>query len=237
MIDCYILDDDPEAIRIIKSYVEQTPGLNLVFSSTLAQEILPFITKPAKPVIAFIDIEMPLINGLKLAEMVSDNTAVVFVTGYPDYSLQAFDKNAFDYLLKPVSYDRFFQAYLKVSKCFINYSTPLIEKSKRYIFIPKKNGGYSKIYLDDIIYVQMVENYAKIHLQNERLMVHVTLKELLFQLASTRFLQVQKSYMVNLDHIVHASGVDLLMSNGDNVPIGNVYKAALNMKMAEHMIR
>ncbi len=238
MIDCYIVDDDKDAIGILEDYITSTPGLNLAFSSTVAQDILPFISRPARPVIAFLDIQMPLLSGLDLAGMAGPDTAIVFVTAFEEYAMEAFRKNAWDYLLKPVAYADFFKTYHKVRKSLSPYHPAMSEESRRFVFFSEARSGYQRIFLDDIIYVEMMENYARIFLSNgKHILYNISLRKLNYQLASNRFMQVHKSYLINLQKISYFTGHRVLMEDKQEIPVGDAYRQALVMKLYEFTIR
>lgn len=114
--NCYIVDDETDSIEILQDYVNQTPNLRLSYSTTNPRDIFTVITAQGNPKITFLDIEMPGITGLELAGLINSYTAIIFITSHTEHAIEAFEKDAYDYLVKPVSYSRFFQAVTKVQR-------------------------------------------------------------------------------------------------------------------------
>ncbi|WP_276360177.1 LytTR family DNA-binding domain-containing protein [Daejeonella sp. H1SJ63] len=225
MFTCYIVDDEPHAIETLASYIKKAPGLELLGSSTNPLEALELINTSVHPDITFLDIDMPQLSGLDLAGLISDRTAVIFTTAFPDYALGAFEKNAADYLLKPISFERFLNSVKKVSG---HIKTQIPTPENDHIFIKTNiKGKVTRLNLTDLIYVESIKNYVIIYTADEKLITYLTMKELEAALPSERFFRVHKSYIVNADRIKTVNGVNILLQNNIPIPLGQIYKIAL----------
>lgn len=163
MISCYIIDDESEAIGLLKEYIEKTPGLELVGSSQDPVKALDEITGPLAPDITFMDVDMRQLSGMELAGMVNLYTTIVFTTGFTEYALQAFEKEAFDYLLKPINYERFLKCIQRVKR---KMHRPVSAAGLEEDFFNIKSeikGRMVKIRFEEVIYVEGAVNYIQIH--------------------------------------------------------------------------
>lgn len=229
--NCYIVDDEADSIEILQDYINQTPNLRLAYSTTNPRDIISVITRQGKPKISFLDIEMPGITGLELAGLISSHTAVIFITSHTEHALEAFEKDAYDFLVKPVSYPRFLKAVIKVQGR-IQYNLMTKPAEDNYFFIRgNKQGELIKIYFDEILYIESLQNYVKLYTEKEMHITYLTLKEFEFKLNRNNFLKVHKSYVINLDRIERHINNELYMENNVAVPIGPVYRPDLLIRL------
>ncbi len=227
---CYVVDDEVDSVEILQDYINQTPNLKLVFSTTNPRGILTVITQAGPPKIAFLDIEMPGISGLELAELISPHTAIIFITSHTQHAVEAFEKNAYDYLVKPIRYARFLQAVLKVQRRMQN--SVLTKSGEDLRFIKGGNQGeLIKIAINEIIHIQSLDNYVRIYTVENSHITYLTLKDCKEQLDGNTFIQVHKSYMVNLDRIIKHIDNQLTMENNEVLPIGASYRHELMVKL------
>lgn len=221
-IKCLIVDDEAPAIRLLTSYVNQVSFLELVASTTSSIEAIQIIEKETLDLV-FLDIQMPTITGIQLSKIINDKMAVIFTTAYPQFALESYELNAIDYLLKPFEFERFYTAVLKVKP-----RTKTSEKttnSKDFIFI-KTDGknNFEKVFIDDILYVESLRNYVSIHLENREIITYNTLKHFEIELLSKGFIKVHKSFIVAIQNIQKTDSLNVYLSNGKNLPIGDTYK-------------
>ncbi|WP_026903240.1 LytR/AlgR family response regulator transcription factor [Pedobacter glucosidilyticus] len=208
-MNCYIIDDQESVIKTLSDYIRDTPKLNLVYSTLKAQEVIALLPEIAEPSIFFLDIDMPMINGLQIAEMVNDFTAVIFITGHPQYAVDAFNRGAYDYLLKPFSYDRFLKAINKINH---RYKPKAIsDKACTHTFVFNKYGELVKLNYDDIYYVRAEANYVAIHRYNNHILSRIRLKDIIAEFPMAQFIQVQKSYVIAINKIHKLSTDDILV--------------------------
>lgn len=235
MFTCYIVDDEHHAIETLVSYIDKAPGLTLLGSSTNPLEALEKINTSIKPDITFLDVDMPQLSGLDLAGMISDRTAVIFTTAFPDYALRAFEKNAVDYLLKPISFDRFLNSVKKVSG---HLRAHIQDPANDHIFINANiKGKVTRLNFSDIVYVESIKNYVIIYTEEGKMITYLTMKEMEAALPPEKFFRVHKSYLVNSEKISTVNGVNILLQKNLLVPLGQKYKTAIQNYINGKLVR
>ena len=216
VLNCIAVDDEPLALELTASYINQTPFLNLVGTFTSAIEALNFLHE--NPVdLLFLDINMPGLNGMELARIINAGKherprKIIFTTAYNQYALEGFQVNALDYLLKPYNYVDFLGAANKALEFYqlINKTAPepleeppvLPSSNEEFLFV-KVEYQYIKLALKDILYVESLGDYIRIHLSSSEkpVMSLMTLKSLEEKLPSSRFMRVHRSFIIALDKI------------------------------------
>lgn len=224
ILNCYIIDDEPLAIRLLESYVEKTPFLHLQGSCTNAVTALADLTE--KPVdLLFLDIQMPELNGLEFSKIIGDKCRIIFTTAFDQYAADSYRVNALDYLLKPIAYPDFLNACEKACQWY-----ELTEKSVRKkddlksIFI-KTDYKLVQIELDKILYVEGLKDYVKIYIENENqpILSLMSLKSLEEILPSERFIRVHRSFIVQADKIKIIERNRIVFGK-QYIPISDSYK-------------
>lgn len=231
---CIIVDDEPPATRILENYIGKVNFLEKsgVFNDSL--KALEFLNTQSVDVI-FLDIQMPQLTGLQLSRIISKNIKVIFTTAYPDFALEGFELNAVDYLLKPISFERFYQA---VSKLNTDTKIEISNQSNLPDFLFVKTDGknkFQKIFLSDILYVESLQNYVCIHTVKQQVITHSSLKNVIESLPENEFIQIHKSYVVTLKHIESTDNFSVFI-NGKELPIGATFKDAFFDKIEENKI-
>lgn len=219
-LQCMIVDDEAPAIRLLTSYVNRVPSLELVAATTDPVEALTLIEKQELDLI-FLDIQMPTITGIQLSKIIKGKASIIFTTAYPQFAIESYELEAVDYLLKPFEFERFYNAVLKVQPKEKQPPTP----GKEYIFI-KTDGknNFEKVYTDDILYIEGLKNYVSIHLTNKQIITYNTLKHFDNELSSKDFIKVHKSYIISIQHIKKTDSLSVYMTNDQSIPIGDTYK-------------
>ena len=197
-INCVVVDDEPLALKLIESYVEKTPFLNLVAKCRNAIEAIEVIEKEDVDLL-FLDIQMPNLNGLELSRMVKNDVKLIFTTAFEKYAIEGYKVNALDYLLKPFDYDEFLVASLK-AKTQVSKVKETI--SEDYILV-KSDYKVQQIDLRDILYIEGIKDYIKIHRTNNQSVVKslMSMKAVEEKLPSSIFMRVHRSFIVNLNQI------------------------------------
>ena len=213
---CYIIDDEAIAREGLKEFIERTPDLEFAGESSNPIEAIKRI-KECKAELLFLDIQMPQLTGLEFMEHFRPNIPVIFSTAFSEYALDSYNFDVVDYLLKPISYERFLRSIEKVYRTSERMSPGLIKTMAEYIFV-KSNGALIKVVLNDILYIKSVQNYVMIVCNDQKVMVHRTLKSFEAQLPQAFFIKVQKSYLVNLHRVEQFDG-HLLYFGKYNVPV------------------
>nr|WP_295873279.1 LytTR family DNA-binding domain-containing protein [uncultured Chitinophaga sp.] len=238
MISCYIIDDELHAIQVLAKYIEQTPGLLLAGSSENPLEALQIFRENGHADITFVDIDMPQISGMELSELLQGETSIVFATAYDKYALQAFEKNAFDYILKPISYERFLKCINKLNSKEVKAATPNEKGIRDHFYIQyEMKGKIVKIEYNDVIYVQALKNYVIVHTLQAKYITYLTMKEMEESLPTTLFMRVHKSFIVNLTKVVGIDGSCIQLKDKMELTIGSGYKEAFFQHLNEKIIK
>ncbi|HEY4197399.1 MAG TPA: LytTR family DNA-binding domain-containing protein [Mucilaginibacter sp.] len=196
-ISCIITDDEPFARKGLQGYIEKIGFLDLKGTCEDALQLSDLLQQ--QPVdLLFLDIQMPHITGVEFLRAVRNPPKVIFTTAYEQYAIQGFELDVMDYLLKPISYERFLKAAWKARDYFAVKEQP--DNNVPYLFV-KSNGRLEKIVFDDILYIEGMENYISIHLENRKIITHMTIKALLEKLPAKQFIQSHKSYVVAINKI------------------------------------
>lgn len=197
-VTCYIIDDEPLAIKLLEGYVCKTPFLELVGSSTNPVKALEDIVK-ISPDLIFLDIQMPELNGIEFSRMVSRHSKIIFTTAFEQYAVESYRLNALDYLLKPIPYSDFLNAAEKALVAKENAGDAVPPES---IFV-KSEYKLKKVEIKDILYVEGLKDYVKILLENkpEPITSLMSLKVLEELLPAGKFMRVHRSFIVNIDKV------------------------------------
>jgi len=220
---CYIVDDEPLALKVIEQHLSKFPGFVVAGKSTDPIEALAEL-KHLQPDLLFIDIQMPEITGLEFIESIQTKPDVVITTAYREFAVQAFDLNALDYLVKPISFKRFVKTidkFLEHRKLPAALPPPPAEP---YMYV-RSDRKEVKVKINEILYVEGVKDYVKIVLKDQRILTKTSIGNFLELLPSDRFVRVHKSFIVALLMMsaYSAQGVEI---NDMQIPIGRVYKQA-----------
>ncbi len=227
---CIIAEDEKPAQRLLASYIERIPGLELLATCSNALEAMQFLQQNPVDLI-FLDLNMPGMTGLEFLESLDSKPAVIITTAYRQYALEGFEHGVTDYLLKPFSFQRFCKAIGRFSNIgHKNFSKSgpdgsLFTMQTDPVVLNTEAGGV-KIDPGDIQYIESLGNYIKINTLHQRYILRETLSGFLFKLPPSHFLRVHRSYVVAVAHIESFSGNSLQIGSR-SIPVGNVYKADL----------
>jgi DNA-binding LytR/AlgR family response regulator len=230
ILNCVIVDDEPIARDILRTYIAQVPYLNLIAECSDAFETMQLINKTAVDLI-ILDINMPRLSGLDMLRTLKKYPAIIITSAYSEYALEGFELSVADYLLKPFSFPRFVQATEKV--LHHNQHAEGIQEApllKDDFLMVKSDKKLTRVSFSDISYVQAYGNYIFIYCGQERIMSKQTLTQFEDQLPGDRFVRIHKSYIVSLKAVKFFEGNEL--SIGDKkLPVGKVYRNALLNKL------
>ncbi|MBL1221324.1 response regulator transcription factor [Chryseobacterium sp. L7] len=223
-IKCIIVDDEPLAISLLENYVRKIPFLELVFSTENPILALEYIQHHEADLI-FLDIQMPEITGINFMKIVGEKKKYILTTAYSEYALEGYEHNIIDYLLKPVSFDRFYKSAVKARERF-----PETENKEDSYFFVKSSGQQHRINFSDILYIESIKDYVNIRTSNDEYIVLDTLKSLETQL-SERFVRIHKSFIVNLDKTKNIGVKKMVLLSDQEIPIGESYRSHLLNKI------
>ena len=217
-INCIIVEDEPLALERTKEYVLKLPFLNLCATFDNALDALAFL-KSNKVDLIFLDINLGEFSGIQLLETSAVASQVILTTAYQEYALKGFDLKVADYLLKPFTFERFIQAVDRVQATLPKKQT---QTPRSFIFVKTENR-LEKVNLREIIYIEGVRDYRRIHTVNKRIMTLQTFTEFERQIAPNVVCRVHKSYMVALDKI-DSIEKDRIKIKDQIIPISETYK-------------
>lgn len=212
MLKCIIIDDEELARALLHSYADRLDILHVVNTFENPLEALSVIESQEIDII-FLDIQMPQIKGTEFAKVIPSNTHIIFTTAYSEYALEGFDLNATDYLLKPITFDRFLTAVQKVKK----RSQIALPEQQETITI-KSGYDLHKLKLKDILYIKSDSEYVVFHLQDRKIMSYQSLKSLEKTLPLSMFMRVHRSYIINKEKVTALKERDLII-NKTRIPV------------------
>lgn len=221
-MNCIIVDDERPAIRLLESYVKKLPFLQLKAICESGIEALDILQKETIQLM-LLDIQMPDLTGLELIKSLSVKPQVLLITAYPDYAVEGFELEVTDYLVKPVSFERFVKGVNRARELAQRPSEPW-SKPKDHIFI-KTDYKQVKVLFSEIVYIKGMGAYVDIRTQNGRYVIHQSMKKMEQQLPKGMFFRVHKSYLIALEKVTAVYG-NLLEIGGQKIPIGKSYREA-----------
>lgn len=226
MIKAVAIDDEPIALKVIENFCKDIDFISLEKTFSEAKEGLKYLNK--FPVdLLFLDIDMPLMNGIDLYKQLKQDTMVIFITSRADYAVEGFNLMAVDYLLKPFSYDRFLQATKRANE-LLNFNTQS-EKSddSKFLYI-RADFSLIKVAIADIIYIEALDDYLKIYIQDQKTLVaRMTMKAILEKLPSAKFIRVHRSFIVAAGRIQALRSKTVLVDRIE-IPLGGSYIEEVN---------
>jgi DNA-binding LytR/AlgR family response regulator len=225
-MQCIVIDDEPLGIQLLEEHIKKVPFLTLVNTFTNPLEaLLSLNTNPVD--LIFLDIQMPHLNGVQFMQLLQNRAMVIITSAYQKYAIDGFEHNVVDYVLKPVSFERFYKAAQKA----YNLKNPTQTDAPPQKFFPE-TGGYIfikvetkmvRLELDDILYIEGLKNYVSIFTKTQRIVTLQSMKQLEEVLPSNRFCRVHKSYIVALDKINSIERQDIHIKERI-IPIGITYQ-------------
>ena len=224
-ITCIIIEDEPLARNLLTDYVRKVSYLHLVNTFSNPLEAIEFLRENSVDVL-FLDIQMPEITGISMLKVIQKKPLVILTTAYSDYALESYDFDVLDYLLKPITFERFLRAVEKASQRLSTAGTTVNEKStpemQPFVFV-KDGTKLVKIRLDDILYVEGLKDYVTIHTRQQKVVTLQRLKNLEDQLPATKFIRIHHSFIIALDAIdaIHKGEVQI---GNASLPISDSYK-------------
>lgn len=216
-IKCIILDDEPLAVELLKKHASENENLIFSLATTEVFEAIDFL-KNNKVDLIFTDIQMPELTGIQLMKILDHSQKFIVTTAYQDYALESFNFHVVDYLLKPITKDRFDSSVKKYVDFFQMTST---KNQSTYLFV-KADGKQVKINFSDLIYIEGLKDYIRIHTKTEKILVLETMKSFEEKLPN-HFKRIHRSYIINLDFLTSIDGNSVYL-NQKILPIGETYR-------------
>ena len=249
-LSCIIVDDEPLAVRLLESYVEKTPDLELIASFTDSIKAINAV-KAQKPDLLFLDIQMPNIDGMELAHSLPEETRVVFTTAFKEYAFESYEVNALDFLLKPIRYNKFLSAVEKARQWFGHNQINRITQNNQNILNTQNphgnqemvflrvDGEFRQVALSKIIYVNGMKDYVLFYLDNEPkpLITHLTMKAVEDMLPKDRFLRIHRSYIIAADKIQKVDRNDCVYIGKEIIHIPDGYLQTFRQFLETRIIK
>ncbi len=231
---CIIVDDELPALRLLTDYVEKTPELQLVGTAEDAFKAMALLNSQ-KIDIMLLDIQMPELTGIDLLKSLSHKPYTIFTTAYPQYALEGYELNVVDYLLKPITFERFLKA---VNKVFDLHNLTLnssrnksTDNAKKYMFV-KADYKLLKVVFNEILYIEGLSEYVKIFTENRQIITLQSLKNLEITLPQDRFIRIHKSYIISIPKVKAIVGNSVEIGS-KKITIGKSYRDKVMRRLKE----
>lgn len=233
---CLLIDDEPPALKVLESHMAQINGLEIVGQCRNAIEALDILHQ--RPVdVLFLDIKMPKLLGTDFLRNLSQPPKVVFVSAYREYAVEGYELDAVDYLVKPVSFERFVKAVAKLRRTTapekdVQQSTDYKSNPAAFVYL-KVDKHMQKVLVSEIMYIESWKDYVKLFLtSNKTLLVKQSISSMENLLSAHRFVRVHRSYIVSIDKVSGYNGL-FVQVNKKDLPIGRLYKQAVIERLHE----
>lgn len=234
MINCLVVDDEPIARSGILEYIEQVDFLHAVAVCKNAIEASSALQNNQIDLV-FLDIQMPKITGIDFLKNLPNPPLVIFTTAFPEYAIEGYELNVLDYLLKPISFERFFKAAVKAQSHLNLQVKKQLTVTEPYFFI-KSNQKLEKILVDDILYVEALSNYVILHTKTKKHIVYMSFKGIESQLPAHLFLKIHKSFIVAVNAIQTIDNNEVII--GDHIlPISKSYRSLVMGRVERNIFK
>lgn len=225
MMTCIAIDDEPKALEVIERYCQKTGLVHLKASFREPVKAIEFLNRE-KVELIFLDINMPDISGMQLLQTLSPRPLVVFTTAYSQYAVESYELNALDYLLKPVTFERFLMAINKAAAALASKNNP----DEDAAILIKSGPQTYRVKVSEILYLEKDGNYITVHLKDGNILIRENMGDIFDLVPAADFIRVHKSYVVAIRHISMIE-VHQLIVNGEKIPIGSTYRDSLRDRL------
>ncbi len=225
-LSCVIVDDEYLAIKILEEYIARVNSVELLQSFKNPLEAEEFLKKN-KVDILFLDIQMPHITGIDLLKKMSSPPLIIFTTARHEFAVEAFELNVLDYLVKPISFERFEKAIFKAEQYLQLLKGEKLSSSLPDYLLIKSDYKIIKLLHDDIVMIEGLSEYVRVHTKEKKFITLAALKDLETQLPTEKFIRIHKSYIVSQHHVQSYTSSQVVLANGLQLPVGRVYKENL----------
>jgi two-component system, LytTR family, response regulator len=233
-ISCIIVEDEPKAMNLMQDHVQKTPFLHLAGNFFTPMEALDFLDKHKEVELVFLDINLPQISGIDAAHTLAAHVYIIFTTAYSDFAVKSYEVNTIDYLLKPITYNRFFQAVSKAKKILGN--KPAQEqkaKTGAHVFV-KSGKKIIQVNWNDILYIEALKEYVSLVTSQQKIVLYKRMSEL-ENIQPSNFVRIHNSYIINLDKIEKVEDNLVQVANRE-LPVSKSYKDDFYAKIKGRLI-
>lgn len=242
-LSCVIVEDEPMARKLLTQYVDKVPGLRLMAALPSPLAALEFL-KENEPDILFLDVQMPEITGIDLLKILEKKPVVVLTTAYSEYAIEGYELDVTDYLLKPITFERFLKCVEKIKRkqapvSAIDHTSSLRDTppatSSDYLFV--KDGTKSvRINLSEVRYIESLKDYVRIHVTDKRITTLQSMKKLMSLLPAQDFVRVHHSYIIAMPWVEEVYRDEVLV-DGTMLPVSDTYRPAFKRFVEEHSLK
>ncbi len=222
VINCIIIDDEPLAVKLLSDYAGKIQQLKVWYAGCDVYKAINVLKEQVIDLV-FLDIQMPELTGIEVMTLFNDRHNFIITSAYQEYALDVYRFRVIDFLLKPVPFIRFKQSIEK----FVNWQQAFNKKEVPDYLMVKADRKQHKILLDDILFIEGLKDYIKIHTTTEKIIVLENMKDIAGKLPGQSFLRVHRSYIVAVNSIKTIDGKELLLQNATPIPVGETYRKAV----------
>jgi two-component system, LytTR family, response regulator len=227
MMTCIAIDDEPKALEVIERYCQKIGLASLKATFREPLKAIEFLNREKVDLI-FLDINMPDISGMQLLQTLSPRPLIIFTTAYSQYAVDSYELNALDYLLKPITFERFLMAINKAAAALSSKNTAGPDEDAAVLI---KSGPQTyRVKVSEILYLEKNGNYITVHLKDGNILIRENMGDIFDLVPAADFIRVHKSYVVGIRHISMIE-VHQLMVNGEKIPIGSTYRDSLRDRL------
>jgi two-component system LytT family response regulator len=227
MMTCIAIDDEPKALEVIERYCQKIRLASLKATFREPLKAIEFLNREKVDLI-FLDINMPDISGMQLLQTLSPRPLIIFTTAYSQFAVESYEQNALDYLLKPITFERFLMAINKAAAALSSRNTTGMDEDAA-VFI-KSGPQTHRVKVSEILYLVKDGNYITVHLKDENILIRENMGDIFDLVPAADFIRVHKSYVVGIRHISMIE-VHQLIVNGEKIPIGSTYRDSLRDRL------
>jgi len=228
-MNCIAIDDEPKALEVIERYCQKSDLVDLKATFREPVKAIEFLNKEKIDLI-FLDINMPDISGVQLIQTLTTKPMVIFTTAYSNYAVESYSLNAIDYLLKPITFERFLAAVNKASNLLLLQNRSFIKEDEPGSVFIKSGPHTYQVKVSDILYLEKDGNYITVHLKDKQILIRENMGDIFDLVSPAEFMRVHKSFIVAIKHIAMLE-VHQLIINGTKIPIGSTYREPLKARL------
>jgi len=228
-MNCIAIDDEPRALEVIERYCQKSDLVVLKATFREPVKAIEFLNREKIDLI-FLDINMPDINGMQLIQTLAAKPMVIFTTAYSNYAVESYSLNAIDYLLKPITFDRFLVAVNKAASLFLSKRKEIAKNDTTGSIFIKSGPQTYHVKTSDILYLEKEGNYITVHLKDKQILIRENMGDIFDLVPAGEFLRIHKSFVVAIKHISMIE-VHQVTIYGNKIPIGSTYREQLKTKL------
>ena len=236
-LNCLIIDDEPLARKGLQEYIDEIEFLNRVGSCANALKASHYLSEQQVDLI-YLDIQMPRLSGIEFLKTIKSPPLTIFTTAHTDYAIESYSLDVIDYLVKPITFERFLKASQKALEYYqLKARAGSNNADQMDYFFVRCDSKFEKVFFRDVSFIEALQNYAVIHVPGRKLITYITLTSLENQLPKDRFIKVHKSYIVSVPHIHAIEGSEILINN-DRIPISrNLREEVIHQIMGNRLFK